>query len=86
MCSAWDLEFTAMVGVGSQDRTGDGATACVCQPRREKQSAIMEGAGSTTSSLAAPITAAELAAAQAAYMAQQSGQMHQQSNNEVYQY
>ena len=32
MCQSWDLEFAAMVGVGNQKETGDGATACVCKP------------------------------------------------------
>jgi hypothetical protein len=32
MCKQWGLEFTAMVGVGSQDKYGEGTTACVCQP------------------------------------------------------
>jgi hypothetical protein len=31
MCKKWELEFVAMVGVGNQESTGDGATACVCQ-------------------------------------------------------
>ena len=27
MCEKWGLEFTAMLGVGNQDRTGESATA-----------------------------------------------------------
>jgi hypothetical protein len=34
MCAAWDMELTGMVGVGNQDASGPGATACVCQPRK----------------------------------------------------
>ncbi|MFV2058625.1 MAG: hypothetical protein ACC707_19345 [Thiohalomonadales bacterium] len=83
MCEKWDLEFTAMVGVGNQDRTGNGATACVCQPKQNKQNAVPDGAGSTTS-LAAPITAAELAAAQAAYMVRH--QQHTQQQSSYYRY
>ena len=38
MCKGWDLEFAGMVGVGNQDRIGDGATACVCVPRSGENS------------------------------------------------
>lgn len=31
MCQSWDMELVGMVGVGDQGRTGEGATACVCQ-------------------------------------------------------
>jgi len=65
MCANWGLEFTAMVGVGSQEKTGQGATACVCQPKREQRHTSLEGAASSSTSLAAPITAAEQAAAAA---------------------
>lgn len=68
MCEKWGLEFTAMVGVGNQDRTGEGATACVCQPK-DKRRASLEGAASSSTSLAAPIVAAEEAAAAAAQAA-----------------
>lgn len=35
MCERWDMELAAVVGVGEQtrDEGGQGATACVCQPR-----------------------------------------------------
>lgn len=69
MCEDWGLDFTAMVGVGSQGRTGDGATACVCQPRPNKVSAV-SGAASSASSLAGPIVAAQAAAAAAAQQQQ----------------
>lgn len=31
MCKGWGMELAGMVGVGNQDPTGEGATACVCQ-------------------------------------------------------
>ena len=31
MCKSWNLQFAGMVGVGNQEPSGDGATACVCQ-------------------------------------------------------
>ena len=31
MCQSWNMQLVGMVGVGSQDRTGGGATACVCE-------------------------------------------------------
>lgn len=31
MCQTWNMQLVGMVGVGSQDRTGGGATACVCE-------------------------------------------------------
>ena len=34
MCRNWNMELTGMVGVGNQDATGPGATACVCQVKR----------------------------------------------------
>lgn len=34
MCRNWNMELTGMVGVGNQDSTGPGATACVCQVRK----------------------------------------------------
>lgn len=35
MCDSWGMELAAVVGVGEQTRSegGQGATACVCQPR-----------------------------------------------------
>jgi len=68
MCRNWNLEFAGMVGVGNQDRTGSGATACVCQVPRSTAS-LNRGEASTTASLAGPITAAQAAAA--AHAAQQ---------------
>ena len=81
MCTNWGLEFTAMVGVGNQDRTGNGATACVCKPKHNKQISSTETIGSSITSLAAPITAAEIAAAQAAVMVQQQQQIQQRNNS-----
>src|SRR5215471_14061261 len=34
MCRVWDLEFVAMVGVGDQGPSTEGASACVCQARK----------------------------------------------------
>lgn len=69
MCRNWGLVFAGMVGVGNQDATGDGATACVCQvaPNSEQTS----GGSSATASLAGPITAAQAAAAAEAAHQQQ---------------
>jgi len=68
MCIKWGLEFTAMVGVGDQEKSyGEGATACVCQPRElVRVPAGKEGGASASASLAGPITAAQEAAAAAA--------------------
>src|SRR4051812_36722178 len=71
MCSKWNLEFVAMVGVGNQDATGNGATACVCHvPQRATPGSLSGGAGAS-SSLAGPIVAAEAAAAAQAAQQQQ---------------
>jgi hypothetical protein len=81
MCKSWNLQFAGMVGVGSQDSYGDGATACVCQvgsfapqASSDKAGGAMSG-GATSASMAAPISAAEAAAAAAA--AQRQMQMQQ---------
>ncbi|MEI8348034.1 MAG: hypothetical protein WCG27_11245 [Pseudomonadota bacterium] len=66
MCQEWDLEFTAMVGVGNQDKTGEGATACVCQPKSLIKTSAIPGGASSATSIAAPIVAAAQAAAAAA--------------------
>ena len=44
MCRGWGMELTGMVGVGNQDRSGYGATACVCEVPRP---AGTSGAAST---------------------------------------
>lgn len=75
MCSGWGLEFAGMVGVGNQDRTGNGATACVCQVA-PKVGSILDKTGASAS-LAAPITAAQ--AAVAAQMASQQQMAAQQA-------
>lgn len=64
------MEFTAMVGVGSQDSIGPGATACVCQPKRKDNTVSLDGASGSSASLSAPITVNAAAAAQAAQMLQ----------------
>ena len=56
MCAGWGLEFAGMVGVGSQQAWGDGATACVCQVRGA--SPVTPQAAATAASLAAPIARA----------------------------
>lgn len=68
MCKKWGLQFTAMVGVGDQEKSyGQGATACVCQPRElVRKPSGKEGAASASASLAGPITEAAAAAAAAA--------------------
>ncbi|MGH7434337.1 MAG: hypothetical protein ACRENE_01530 [Polyangiaceae bacterium] len=77
MCSNWDLEFAGMVGVGNQDATGDGATACVCQVRGKATGSAGAAEGAAAGSIAAPITAAEAAAAAQAAQ-QQRMQMYTQ--------
>ena len=62
MCKNWNLEFTGMVGVGNQDRSGEGATACICQVPRGNAS-LSSGDAAASASLAAPITAAQAAIA-----------------------
>lgn len=75
MCQKWNLEFAGMVGVGNQNSTGDGATACVCQvPTR---AGATKGEGGVAASMAAPISAAQAAAAAAAAQQQQAMQGHQ---------
>lgn len=61
MCRNWNMELSGMVGVGNQDATGPGATACVCQVKRAAGAA--EGtelaASGTAASSAAVIVAIE---------------------------
>ena len=64
MCKSWDLEFAGMVGVGNQEKTGDGATACVCQPKSGGNTEDREGRFRAPQRL--QIVAAAQAAAQAA--------------------
>jgi hypothetical protein len=66
MCKGWDLEFAGMVGVGSQESSGPGATACVCQIRGGDDEAKSGGQAAPAASMAGPITAAEAAMAAAA--------------------
>ncbi len=62
MCTKWNLEFVAIVGLGSQDATGEGATACVCQVPQKPATPASPPAGSAapTSLLSTPIIAAEV--------------------------
>jgi hypothetical protein len=70
MCRSWDMELSGMVGVGNQDATGPGATACVCQVRR--------AAGGTANDLAASGTSASTSAAIVALQEAQRQQQQQQ--------
>ena len=59
MCQSWDMELTGMVGVGSQDPTGPGATACVCELRKSPAAASKSpvAEAGTTAGTAAAIVA-----------------------------
>lgn len=61
MCRKWDMELSGMVGVGNQDATGPGATACVCQVRRTagSPSANDVAASGTSAGTSAAIVAIE---------------------------
>jgi hypothetical protein len=72
MCRSWDMELTGMVGVGNQDATGEGATACVCQVRRA-------AAAATPTDLAASGTSASMSAAIVALEQAQRAQHEQQA-------
>jgi hypothetical protein len=65
LCRVWDLEFVAMVGVGDQGPSTEGASACVCQARKTAATAEVLGAAAAAASLAGPISAAQAAANQA---------------------
>jgi hypothetical protein len=56
MCTAWNLQFAGMVGVGNQEQWGDGATACICQVPGAPS--VTPTAAATAASLAAPIARA----------------------------
>lgn len=75
MCRNWNMELTGMVGVGNQDSTGPGATACVCQVRRTASTPAQTevGASGTSASMSAAIVA--LAEAQRQQQAPQSRTM-----------
>jgi len=57
MCANWDMELTGMVGVGNQDASGPGATACVCQKRGAAPPAANPGAMGVSTSTAAVVVA-----------------------------
>ena len=61
MCRSWNMDLTGMVGVGNQDATGPGATACVCQvkPAAGAPASADPGASGTAASSAAVIAAIE---------------------------
>jgi hypothetical protein len=61
MCRNWNMELSGMVGVGNQDATGPGATACVCQVKRAAGAAADAelAASGTAASSAAVIVAIE---------------------------
>ena len=55
MCRNWNMELAGMVGVGNQDATGSGATACVCEVKRAtgaEASAELAASGTAASSAA----------------------------------
>jgi hypothetical protein len=56
MCSAWNLQFAGMVGVGNQEQWGDGATACICQVPGAPP--VTPTAAATAATMAAPIAKA----------------------------
>ena len=59
MCAAWGLEFTGMVGIGSQAKFGPGATACVCQVVGRPAASAGGGAAAAAAAMSAVITAEE---------------------------
>ena len=63
MCNAWNMELTGMVGVGNQDKTGPGDTACLCQVPSSggEASATPVAAAGTAPGTAAAIVALEAA-------------------------
>lgn len=65
MCQSWGMELTGMVGVGNQEATGPGATACVCEPPGKKD-ATRVGASGSASNTAAVVVAIQQAQQQAA--------------------
>jgi hypothetical protein len=56
MCRGWNMELVGMVGVGNQDPSGAGATACVCEIA-SKQGAVRTGSSGVASSSSAVIVA-----------------------------
>jgi hypothetical protein len=74
MCQSWDMDLTGMVGVGNQDATGEGATACVCQVRRTAPTAAPNtvGASGTAAGMAAAIVAIKEAQRQQQQQQQQA--------------
>ena len=58
MCEGWDMELTGMVGVGNQDASGPGATACVCQVRGARGASEL-GSSGTSPGMAAAVVAIE---------------------------
>lgn len=72
MCRSWNMELTGMVGVGNQEATGPGATACVCQvPTSGGQ--VETGAVGTATSTAAVVVAIQ--------EAERQQQQQQQASN-----
>ena len=74
ICQSWDMDLTGMVGVGNQDATGEGATACVCQVRKPAPPVASNevGAQGTASGMAAAIVAIEAAKRQQQQQQQQA--------------
>ena len=77
MCQSWDMDLSGMVGVGNQDATGEGATACVCQVRKTAPAAASNDIGATGT--AAGMAAAIVAIQEAQRQQQQQQQQQQQA-------
>lgn len=71
MCRGWNMELVGMVGVGNQDASGAGATACVCE-LASKQGASRTGSAGVASSSSAVIVAIQESERQAQQQATQS--------------
>ena len=71
MCKGWNMELVGMVGVGNQDPSGAGATACVCE-LASKQGAARTGSSGVATSSSAVIVAIQEAERQAQQQQQQA--------------
>lgn len=56
MCRGWGMDLVGMVGVGNQDPTGAGATACVCE-LPGKRAAVSTGSSGIAAGTSAVIVA-----------------------------
>lgn len=54
MCESWDMEFSAIVGIGDQNpMVQQGATACVCTPQGTKKNVSFDPSVAGAAALAA---------------------------------